>query len=220
MQGNAGRMGNTGRMGGRAGWGQDERGRGRGSQLDYVKLGYGARALYASSCLKVFLKIDYRDRSCMMSLNASLIERLEAVAEPVVSGAGCELVDLRCLVENGRNILRLYADKSGGLTIDDCVAISRELGAVLDVEDIMPGRYSLEVSSPGLERPLKKEKDFLRFIGKTVKLKTSLPMEGRSNFKGRLESVHDGVIEILDDTEKVWSLKINDIKRANLVAEF
>jgi len=178
------------------------------------------RSVYVPSYLEVFLKIDYRDRSCMMSLNASLIERLEAVAEPVVSGAGCELVDLRCLVENGRNILRLYADKSGGLTIDDCVAISRELGAVLDVEDIMPGRYSLEVSSPGLTRPLKKEKDFLKFTGKTVTLKTFRPIDGRSNFKGRIETVHDGVVKIRDDREKSWAIMMDDIKKANLVAEF
>jgi len=195
------------------------RGRGMGAVRSHGRWGIGARGL-RDVLLRGFLKIDYRDRSCMMSLNASLIERLEAVVEPVVSGAGCEFVDVQCLVENGRNILRVYADKSGGLTIDDCVAISRELGAVLDVEDVVPGRYSLEVSSPGLTRPLKKEKDFLRFTGKTVTLKTFRPIDGRSNFKGRLESVHDGVIEILDDSEKVWALKMDDIKKANLVAEF
>jgi len=154
-----------------------------------------------------------------MPLNASLIERLETVVEPVVSGVGCELVDIQCLVEDGRNILRVFADKPGGFTIDDCVAISRELGAVLDVEDVMPGRYSLEVSSPGLARALKKEKDFLKFMGKEVKIKTRIPIGGRSNFKGRLEGCNDGVIDVVDDTNKRWAIKIDDIGRANLVAE-
>lgn len=155
-----------------------------------------------------------------MSLNASLIEKLEMVVEPVVSGVGCELVDIQCLVEDGRNILRVFADKPGGFTITDCVAISRELGAVLDVEDVMPGRYSLEVSSPGLTRALKEEKDFLKFLGKEVKIKTRLPLEGRSNFKGRIEGCHDGVLDIVDDTDNRWAIRIEDIGRANLVAEF
>ncbi len=155
-----------------------------------------------------------------MRISASLIERLETVVEPVVSGAGCELVDLQCLVEHGRSILRVFADKPGGVTIDDCAVISRELGAVLDVEDIMPGRYSLEVSSPGLERVLKKEKDFLRFIGKTIKIRTLMPLDGRSNFKGRLDAVHDGVIEIIDESDKMWAIRMEDIRKANLVAEF
>jgi len=154
-----------------------------------------------------------------MSLSVTLIEKLEAVVEPVVSGTGCELVDIQYLVEDGRNILRVFADKSGGFTIDDCAAISRELGAVLDVEDIMPGRYSLEVSSPGLTRTLKKEKDFLRFTGKMIKIQTSMTFEGRSNFKGRLNAVHDGVIEVVDDTDKVWAIRLDEIRKANLVAE-
>jgi len=155
-----------------------------------------------------------------MTLSASLIERLETVAEPVVSGAGCELVDLQCLVENGRNILRVYADKKGGLTIDDCVSISRELGAVLDVEDIMPGRYCLEVSSPGSARVVKKEKDFIKFTGKMIKIKTSIPLDGRSNFKGRLGGLHDGVVEVVDDTDRIWAIRMDNISKANLVAEF
>jgi len=156
-----------------------------------------------------------------MPLSASLIESLERVIEPVISGAGCELVDIQCLTEHGRSVLRVFADKAGGFTIDDCAVISRELGAVLDVEDIMPGRYSLEVSSPGLTRVLKTEKDFLRFTGKVIKVRTRLPLDGRTNFKGRLEGFHDGVISLVDEAEKKkWAIRFDDIRKANLVAEF
>ncbi|MFQ5428585.1 MAG: ribosome maturation factor RimP [Thermodesulfobacteriota bacterium] len=150
----------------------------------------------------------------------SLSDRLEKVAEPVLESSGLELVDLVCVTEHGRNILRLFIDKPGGVTIDDCATLSRELGAVLDVEDLLPGRYSLEVSSPGLERVIKKEKDFLRFTGRLVKIKTCEPIDGRSHFKVRLKAVRDGAVEVIDDMDKRWAIPMENIQRANLVAEF
>lgn len=155
-----------------------------------------------------------------ISTGGSLNERLLKVAEPVVEGSGCELVDLVCVVRHSRSILRIFIDKPGGVTIDDCTVVSRELGAVLDVEDPLPGRYSLEVSSPGLERPLKKEKDFLRFVGKLVKISTREPLEGRSHFKGRIVAVHDGVIDLRDDSNTELAIKMESILKANIVAEF
>ncbi|MFQ5354064.1 MAG: ribosome maturation factor RimP [Thermodesulfobacteriota bacterium] len=152
--------------------------------------------------------------------SGSLSARLEKVAEPVVECSGFELVDLACVSEHGRTVLRLFIDKPGGVTIDDCATLSRELGAVLDVEDLLPGRYSLEVSSPGLERVIKKEKDFLRFTGRLVKITTREPIEGRSHFKVRLSAVNDGELEVIDDSEKRWAIKMENIQRANLVAEF
>jgi len=154
-----------------------------------------------------------------MRFSATLLERLESIVEPVVSSAGCELVDVTALVEHGHNILRVFIDKPGGVTIDDCATVSRELGAALDVEDIMPGRYSLEVSSPGLDRVLKKEKDFRRFVGSRVKIRTVRPVHGRSNFKVTLEGVRGGVVVVKDDSGELWEIEINDIRRANLVPE-
>ncbi|MFQ5480739.1 MAG: ribosome maturation factor RimP [Thermodesulfobacteriota bacterium] len=151
--------------------------------------------------------------------SASLDERLERLAEPVVSGAGCELVDIVCVVDHGRSVLRVFIDKPGGVTIDDCTVVSRELGAVLDVEDLLPGRYSLEISSPGLNRILKKEKDFKRFIGRMVKISTREPIEGRSHFKVSLDAVSDGALEVTDDMDKKWALKLENIQKANLVPE-
>ena len=155
-----------------------------------------------------------------MRSDAALVSRLEDITEPVVSAAGCELVDVVVVVEHGQNILRVFIDKPVGVTIDDCATVSRELGAVLDVEDVMPGRYSLEVSSPGLDRALKKEKDFERFVGSRVKIRTTRPLKGRSNFKVRLEGVRDGVIVVRDDNGELWEIDIADIRRANLVPEF
>ncbi len=152
--------------------------------------------------------------------SGSLTERLEKIAEPVVTGAGCELVDITSLVDHGRSVLRVFIDKPGGVTIDDCTVVSRELGAVLDVEDLLPGRYSLEVSSPGLDRVLKKEKDFVRFMGKQVKITTCEPIEGIHHFKVRLDALNDGALEVTDDMDKKWVIKLDNIRRANLVAEF
>ncbi len=154
-----------------------------------------------------------------MRFGDALIERIEAVANPVVTDAGCELVDLAAVTEHGRNILRLFIDKPGGVTIDDCASVSRELGAALDVEEIIPGRYSLEVSSPGLDRVLKKEDDFRRFAGSRVKIKTLQPIEGRNNFKVTLQGVSGNAVVVMDETERRWEIKLENIKRANLVPE-
>ncbi len=152
--------------------------------------------------------------------SGSLNERLLKVAEPVVEGFGLELVDLACAVSSGHSVLRVFIDKPGGVTIDDCAVVSRELGAVLDIEDPVPGRYSLEVSSPGLDRPLKREKDFLRFLGRLVKITTIEPLEGRSHFKVHLIALHDGVLKVRDETDTELAINMDNIRKANLVAEF
>ncbi len=154
-----------------------------------------------------------------MHFGATLQDKLEKIAGPVVDSAGCELVDILAVVEHGQNILRVFIDKPGGVTIDDCAAVSRELGALLDVEDVVPGRYSLEVSSPGLDRVLKREKDFERFRGRRIKIRTLRPIGGRSNFKVTLEGVREGIITVRDDSGELWQININDIRRANLVPE-
>src|SRR2546423_4443294 len=117
-------------------------------------------------------------------------KKLESLVEPVVTGQGYELVDVEFKSELGAWILRVYIDKPGSqerVGLDDCAQVSRELSAVLDVDDTIGGHYSLEVSSPGLNRPLKKESDFARFIGKKAKIRTSRPVgESRRNFSGTL----------------------------------
>jgi len=115
-----------------------------------------------------------------------IVDRVEAFAEPALEKLGMELVDVEYLHENGHWVLRLLIDKPGGVTLADCVSVTRLLGDPLDVLDIIPNTYHLEVSSPGLERPLKKDKDFTTFRGQRVRVKTLEPLAGSRNFEGML----------------------------------
>jgi ribosome maturation factor RimP len=144
---------------------------------------------------------------------------LRALLEPGVRALGFELVDSE-LAGRGRNaVLRVYIDGPHGVTVDDCAEVSRQLSAILDVEDPFPERYVLEVSSPGLDRPLVKHEDFERFIGEDVKIRARLPIEGRRNFSGRLIEVESDhvVLEVDGDTVK---LDFDNIERARLVPRY
>ncbi len=151
------------------------------------------------------------------------LKKLQSLVEPVVTGQGYELVDVEFKNELGAWILRVYIDNpraEGGVGLDDCAQVSRELSAVLDVEDVIAGHYSLEVSSPGLNRPLKKEADFQRFVGKKAKIRTRHPVgESRRNFSGTLGSVAGGKVKI-DVGDQVCEVPVDDVEKANLVYEF
>jgi ribosome maturation factor RimP len=156
----------------------------------------------------------------MMSKRVQAITQAVAdLAEPVLDDMGYELVDVAYLSKYGRWILRLTIDKEGGITIDDCARVSGELGDLIDVKDIISQRYVLEVSSPGLDRPLKKEKDFLGAVGKKVKVKTLEPVKGRRKFVGTLTRFEGGIL-YLDMEEGAVALPWPDVKTANLVYEF
>jgi ribosome maturation factor RimP len=148
------------------------------------------------------------------------VHKLSTAIEPVVTGQGYELVDVEWKNESGW-VLRVFIDKVvGGVSLDDCTTVSRELSAVLDVEDLIPNAYSLEVSSPGLNRPLKKESDFARFVGQRAKIRTRHPVgETRRNFAGKLLSVTEGKVRI-DVGDQVCEVPIDDVEKANLVYEF
>jgi ribosome maturation factor RimP len=153
-------------------------------------------------------------------------KKLESLVEPVVTGQGYELVDVEFKNELGSWILRVYIDKprpdqsGGGVGLDDCATVSRELSAVLDVDDVIQGHYSLEVSSPGLNRPLKKAADFARFVGKKAKIRTRHPVgESRRNFSGTLVAVDGGKVKI-DVGDQVCEVPVDDVEKANLVYEF
>ncbi len=146
--------------------------------------------------------------------------RVSALAGPVVEGLGLELVDVAFATEHGRRILRVTIDKPGGVTVDDCGAVSREIGTILDVEDPIPQRYTLEVSSPGLDRPLLSEKDFIRFVGRKARIKTKEAVEGRKNFKATIDSVEAGQVMVTDQDGRIFTLAISNIDRARLEVEF
>jgi ribosome maturation factor RimP len=141
--------------------------------------------------------------------------RLEKVVEPAVTGMGYELVDAQA--SNGGRLLRLFVDKPGGITLDDCAAISRHLTRVLAVEGIDYER--LEVSSPGLDRPLRKERDFARFAGQKAEVRMRTPdPSGRRKFVGVLRGAGDGQVSLEMEGQTV-ALALDDLDKARLVPE-
>ncbi len=118
-----------------------------------------------------------------------IISEIEQFALPVVEELGLELVEIEFRRESGGWILRLFIDREGGVNIDDCASVSREVSAYLEVEEIINHAYKLEVSSPGLERPLKKDEDFIRFTGRKARIKLKDPVDGQRVFIGQLEAV-------------------------------
>lgn len=132
-----------------------------------------------------------------------IVRRVEGVAAPLFRAENFELVHIECITSNREKIVRLYMDKSGGVTLDDCVTVSRQLGDLIDVhiEDI--GSYRLEVSSPGPNRPLSKREDFIRFTGERIKVETHEPINGQRKFTGILEKTNDDSVVIAVDGNEV-----------------
>ncbi|HET7922478.1 MAG TPA: ribosome maturation factor RimP [Gammaproteobacteria bacterium] len=146
-------------------------------------------------------------------------ERLLGLLEPAVVALGYELVELEFHGQGRNSVLRLYIDGPKGVTLDDCERVSRQVSGVLDVEDPIPGHYALEVSSPGLDRPLRRLEDFERFVGQRAKLELLLPLDGRRRFTGTLAGVEAG--EVLMDVEgERLRLPFTQMGKAHLVPEF
>ncbi len=143
---------------------------------------------------------------------------LQALLEPVVESVGFDLLGVE--YHAGRHaVLRLYIDSADGVTVDDCSRVSLEVGAILDVEDPVPGGYDLEVSSPGLNRPLFRLSEFRERIGERVKIRLTEPVEGRRNVRGVIEAVEDQVIHVRLDDGRRLEVPFADIGRANLVVD-
>lgn len=152
-------------------------------------------------------------------MTESVLKEIQRLIEPVLSEMGIELVDMEFVSGQHRRILRIYADRPTGINLDDCAMVSREIGNLLDVKDVLQHHYVLEVSSPGLNRPLKNEKDFLRVVGRKIKVKTAVPLEGCRNFTGVLRSFDGATLRLkLDDT--VVLIPKRDVKKANLMFNF
>ena len=141
------------------------------------------------------------------------------LVEPILGEMGFELVDVEYLSKYGRWVLRLYVDKEGGVTIDDCAWVSGEIGDLIDVKDLITHEYILEVSSPGLNRPLKKEKDLVWATGRRVKLRMVTPVSGRRNFTGTLKNFENGTLYVEAEGTLV-ALPWLEVEKANLVYEF
>jgi len=146
--------------------------------------------------------------------------QLEALLSPVVVSLGYEFVGMEYLPQGKHSLLRLYIDKPDGITVDDCSTVSHQVSGVLEVEDPISGHYVLEVSSPGLDRPLFKFEDFERFSGHNVQIKLQIPLDGRRNFKGLLQGVQaDGQLVDVEIDEALISLPWDRIEKARLVVD-
>ena len=127
-------------------------------------------------------------------MNRTVAERVWEIAEPVATQEGVEIVDVEFRREARGMVLRLYLDREGGVTLDDLTRVSRELGDLLDVHDAVPGTYTLECSSPGINRRLRRPDHFRRYLGKKVRVRMVVPVDGRRVLVGTLEAVEgDGI---------------------------
>ncbi|RDV24489.1 ribosome maturation factor RimP [Alteromonas aestuariivivens] len=150
---------------------------------------------------------------------SKLEDKLTEMLEPAVEAEGFELVGVEFVRAGKHSILRVFIDHENGITVDNCADVSYQVSAILDVEDPISTEYNLEVSSPGMDRPLFKEHHYQSVIGEIVQVKLALPMDNRRNFKGRLLSCENGIISIEVDGQQ-FQLAVANIEKGNVVPTF
>ncbi|HYK91694.1 MAG TPA: ribosome maturation factor RimP [Acidobacteriota bacterium] len=149
----------------------------------------------------------------------SLEARITSLAEQVAASMGMEVVLVEVKGGGNRSIVRTFIDQPDGVSLSDCERFSKRFSVELDVEDCIPFSYVLEVSSPGLERPLIKESDYTRFAGRNARVRTRLPVEGQRNFQGKILGMDQGRLGLEIAPGKRIEILLTDIEKANLVAE-
>ncbi len=147
------------------------------------------------------------------------IDVLKTMLEPAVHAVGMELWGIEFLAQGKHSVLRLYIDSENGVTIDDCEAVSHQVSGVLDVEDPIKGEYHLEVSSPGMDRPLFSFNQMARYVGQNIKVKLQMAVSGRRNFTGTLTEAKDDALTFVVEGQPL-SVSFNQIDKANLVPTF
>ncbi|MGH9868377.1 MAG: ribosome maturation factor RimP [Candidatus Polarisedimenticolia bacterium] len=161
-----------------------------------------------------------------MSMTPDGIEaRLRTLAEELASRSGYELVDLEYKREPTGWMVRLFIDRQGGVTLEDCQRVSQEFGTTLEVEDPIPHPFHLEVSSPGLDRPLRKQADYLAAVGRKVRLQLRQPLNGRRHFAGRLEKADEALetgfgLHLRDDSGTQHVIPADTVDKAHIVYEW
>ncbi|MGD0170390.1 MAG: ribosome maturation factor RimP [Smithella sp.] len=146
-------------------------------------------------------------------------EKIRQLSEPVVAFEGMELIHVECIKMHSRWIIRLFMDKEGGITLDDCANISSQLGDIFDIRDVIKGAYTLEVSSPGLDRPISRDQDFVKYRNSRVNIKTNEKIEGIKNFHGiLLDYIEESgkKLVLIDIAGKVYRIPRQDVVKANL----
>ncbi len=147
------------------------------------------------------------------------LKMLQEMLEPVVQSLDCQLWGIDYISQGRHSTLRVYIDREEGVTVDDCAAVSHQISGILDVEDPINGEYTLEVSSPGMDRPLFTLEQFKSFAGHKVQIKLRVPFDGRRNFKGILNGVEgEDILLVVDDEE--FLLPIDLIDRAQVIPQF
>ena len=149
-----------------------------------------------------------------------LVDKVKQIAEPMLRSLGLELVEVEYAGSQRSGTLRVFIDKEKGVTLDDCERVSRYLSQALDVEDPIPHHYTFEVSSPGLDRPLRKRDDFVRSVGKKVKVKTSAPIDNQKVFTGRLADFKEERVVLQLEGGKEIVIPLDQIAQARLEVEF
>lgn len=150
---------------------------------------------------------------------SEILEKVRGMAGQILDHAGMQLVHLEIQREPRGLILRLYIDKDGGVTLDDCAHVSRQISAQLDLDDPLEDRYTLEVSSPGLDRPLSTDLDFTRFAGRSIRLSTRVPLDGRRHFRGRLDGIVAGSVRMTLEGGRQVDIPRDQVAKARLEAE-
>lgn len=151
---------------------------------------------------------------------SSVEDNVTRLVEPVAHGRGLELVEVEFRPAGRRSVLRITLDRDGGIGLDDLAEASREMSDVLDVHDAVPGAYSLECSSPGVNRPLRRPEDFARFVGMAVRVRTHAPIDGARTFLGKLVTAGADTIEIEDASRGRVVVPLADVDRANYEHDF
>ena len=146
--------------------------------------------------------------------------RVRQLVEGVVESQGYELVDVELKGAGNNSVLRIFIDRADGVTHQDCELISEQVGTVLDVEDLIPFSYTLEVSSPGLDRKLVKGSDYTRFEGKLAKIQTRIPLQHQKVFKGRLKGLRDGTVVLELPQGSLLEIPLDVIQEARLEFEW
>jgi ribosome maturation factor RimP len=145
------------------------------------------------------------------------VENIRQILDPILESMGLSLWEMEFQRHGPKWLLRIYIDReSGGVTLSDCEQVSRDLSTALDVEDIIQHAYTLEVSSPGLDRTLTRPEHFVRFTGSNVKVKTYQPVQGQKVFRGKLLGMGDGVIKVELETTEVLEIPLSNITKASL----
>mgnify|MGYP000710293777 FL=1 len=150
---------------------------------------------------------------------AKFEQKLTEMLRPAVEEVGKELLGIEFISAGKHSVLRLFIDHEDGINVDDCAEVSRQVSAILDVEDPISTEYNLEVSSPGLDRPLFEKAHFEAVVGETIEVKLSMPLNGRRKFKGLLEAVEGDTLVVVVDGQD-YELVLTNVDKANLVPNF